>query len=240
MKRILAAAFVALSLPAGASEPAKRPEREKTPPVFRMALRPGLKADEFAKSASEAVRRMDPADEGIDELAIVRLRSELAARMRAEQVQRILGADLKNQGKVALGDLRAFLDRELPKVQPQNRTAAAAQMERFFAAAAALDSDKNGVIDFDEMRTLPPEAFVVIDRRIAADMIRPLFSLSPRKEGKVKAGDIETAARELFAALDTDGDGVLTESEIGDLRMGQPRPAAPKPPQPENGKGPVR
>lgn len=107
-------------------------------------------------------------------------------------------ADANNDGQLTKAEIEAL----------QRAQAVAAATQRARAAFAALDTDKNGQLSYEEFARLasarPPEVN-------AQPMIA---SMDSSKDGKISLIEHRAATLANFDRLDTDKDGIVTPAEM--------------------------
>lgn len=85
----------------------------------------------------------------------------------------------------------------------------------------SMDTDKDGSVSLREVYR-SPDAFIPGDGYdLGVGQLSELFALDPNSDGKLTAVELEGLAREAFAYFDTDGDSVITTTELKPLQEKQ-------------------
>ena len=110
-----------------------------------------------------------------------------------EKAQTLKAGSMARRGRGDEASLRDMLNREIQK-----------QM--------AADANADGAIDLAEALTyLPADQQARSERR--SSTVDILLALDPNGDGKIDTAEAEGLARQAFAALDSDGDGELSQTE---------------------------
>ncbi len=190
--------------PQPAMDPAKAEILAKAPAIFYQLVAPGRRVDAVQRTMDGLVDQLDADRNGVidagDQKALDDLR---AVNMRANKVERILRYDIHNTGKVTRADVEAGLRRDIP-VASQTPAAMQTQVDAFMRA----DLNHDGVIDFDEMRTLSPDELRIPFKGPAEQVV----ALAP--DGKsIPVKDVKARFGEFLRVIDANGDGTISEDE---------------------------
>ncbi|MEM7223390.1 MAG: hypothetical protein AAF495_10450 [Pseudomonadota bacterium] len=186
------------------------------PPVLIVTARRGLTVEQYLAQVLKPLRSADLDRDGLDQQDIDDAESVALAGARASQVGRILAHDLDNDGRVTRDEaLRAagrkkglsIAGTESGGISSPERDRVEKQIDKLMQS----DSNGDGTIDFDEMRSVQERSA----RRTSAktNSLRQLLALDPNQDGRLTSQELSRLAQDTFARIDRDGDGVISSAE---------------------------
>jgi Ca2+-binding EF-hand superfamily protein len=211
MRKVLAVAALAIALaPAAQAQPTPPGSRlwlwqvvaaaaSRPPHFWTLKQMQSEMRQHFLASSSDG-QRVTQADR---ELAGKMARTEA----RAQALQQWLRFDVNGDGRITRETYRALL-----RKQHGQNTASAAQVDQMVTQAFKDDRDNDGVLTFDEIRQAADQRFqqthAGVDYRV-----RITLDFDTDHDGIVTIEEFNAAVAEVFAELDADHDGEISEQE---------------------------
>lgn len=217
----LVAATAGFAAPAQAQAPA---EPGPVPHYIHSALQGGVPVEQFVARATAELRRVDRGGDGLDRGDIRWLERTTRALTRANNLQAVIRYDLDGDTKVTAAEVRETLSRA---VQEDGRSSTVIErgVEREIRDLAWFDANADGDVTLSEVLAAPVDRARNVDR---LETPRALMALPAAADGRLTAEELSAYAGALFAAADTNEDGVLSDAEAGAARQAY---VAPPPPQ---------
>jgi Ca2+-binding EF-hand superfamily protein len=212
---------------------AQTPDQQSSPNQFLIErLQAGATLERYLQSLRAELLRLDANGDGVIDSADVDLHNAIAAAVyRANAAMRFMNADLDGDGVVTEAELRLKLeyDRRMsraaqsdvrssgPGSSSQNPDELITQEIRNLMAA---DADNDGRITWNEAIEFAKKQ-PYYERGATsglAESARQLLPLATDGKTSVSLLDIEAAAAATFAAVDTDGNGTISQDELAAAR----------------------
>ncbi len=217
MKRPTLAALllccVAVALPASADE------RILRPPFGQVPVSAGMFIEDYLARGMALLRTADPQNDGLDASDVNAVWDAMLAEARAQQVARLVAADADRDGRITRAEVTA-------QVVRRHNNAREEVINREVDIFMALDGNGDGVIDFDEMRKLPP-------KRVSAAMaertgLDALLDLDPNGDGRLTAAEFAAILGMAFARIDVNHDTLVDEDEAAAFQKVKNPPKPPR------------
>lgn len=192
------------------------PEAPRKYPAVASALgqvHQGMAREQYIANILNQLRQFDKNTDGLTAAEIDLAETLAEAQHRAQNLNRLYGYDLNNDGRIDNAEVGRVIDaRGFPRWNsgPDMEL----HRERQIAEVMKADADNDGAIDFGEARAYRQQDRV----NHATDRARELLDLDPNKNGRLTAQELEALARAAFAAVDTDGNGVVSVEEVAAYR----------------------
>lgn len=208
----LIAAAAALAAPAQAQTPAPT---SPVPQYIHHALQGGVPVERFVAQATAELRRVDRGGDGLDHTDIAWLKRTTRALARANNLQAVIRYDLDGDRRVTTAEVRETLAKA---GQADGRSDAALQrnLERAIQDLAWFDANADGEVTLNEALEAPMDRARNVDQ---LETPRALMALPEAADGRLTAEELSAYAGALFAAADTNEDGVLSDAEAGAARQ---------------------
>jgi Ca2+-binding EF-hand superfamily protein len=224
-RTITAAGYAALLISAHAA--AQAPERQLSPDqVLRGRIQAGATLERYLQGLRTEFLRLDANHDGVIDSADADLHDAITtAGFRTNASMRFMNADLDGDGAVTEAELRVRLeyDRRMAAAG-QNARRSGPDPDEWIAQELrnlmAADNDKDGRITWNEMiehiKKQPgyPQSAASGPGRQA----RQLLSLAGDGKPSVSLVEIEAAATTAFSAVDSDGNGTISQDELAASR----------------------
>ncbi|WP_172626988.1 EF-hand domain-containing protein [Bradyrhizobium ivorense] len=189
-------------------------------------IQAGSTPGRYLQSLRADLLRLDANGNGAIDIADAGLLNALAgASYRANSAQRLMNADLDGDGIITETELRQKLEYEnrmstqrgvsqRPLSNPDEPIAQ--ELSRLMAA----DIDKDGRITWNEMIefTKTQDNYAQNATSSMASSVRQLLSLAQDGRTSISIVDVETIAAAIFAAVDSDGNGTISQDEVNEAR----------------------
>lgn len=186
--------------------------------VFLNRLAPGATLDRFLDAVRTEFRQLDADGNGeISAVDIAAHDAVVAAGMRATEAMRLMSADLDGDGAVTEDELRRKLryDRRT-SLPPPGMPSAVDQIEQEVLRLRAADADKDGRVTWveaiDAVKNRPNYAATIASG--FGQRIRQLLELASDGKQAVRLPEIEKVTEAAFRAVDTDGNGTISQDEV--------------------------
>jgi hypothetical protein len=163
-------------------------------------LRLGATLEGYVAELLQPLRRLDRSGDGLDADDIAFQQQRRLAEARASAVAQALLYDLNADQKVDRTEVEAS-----GPTPAEGRRRAQALFDRY-------DTDNNGVVTLAELSKPEPPSE---DGETQA--ARLLLALDPNGDGRLTAAELDALAHAAFAAVDSDGDTVISETESAAL-----------------------
>lgn len=180
--------------------PPPRPSLNRAPPIYPhtiqsgdpiSGIRQGVSREGYIAALLSPVRNNDQKGDGLDKSDIEAVRLRWDARSRAQSVQDVLIFDLN-------GDL--FVTRqEIERTADENHGIADGPMRK--------DINGDGRISVQEAADAAPH------RTFETANLEALLALDPNNDERLTADELQSIGEKTFDDADTDGDGLISQSE---------------------------
>ena len=193
---------VALGLVAGIFAPSahaqETDEADLRAVLGQTALR-SVYIEDFIDKALQPLRQADTDFNGLDSDDLKRIEDKRIATDRARRLSALIALDRDGDNRVTRDEVAAAD----PRSDPQRVDAA-------WKRHADFDTNGDGVIDLHEAidAKLPPPL-----QQNRESQVEKYLKLEPSGDGVLTVAELKSLAREAFAAVDTDGSGVISEDE---------------------------
>lgn len=179
-------------------------------PLLKTALSfKDLPEDEYIKRNLVILREYGRTKDQLDLQDINAIREKSVMLLRRVQVQVLIAYDRDFDGRVSREEIEAAIS-EKPNNKEMNKEIITVKTEKIMK----LDRNSDGIIDTQEMSTLPDDAHPEI---LSKDQ-EALLSLDPNGDGVLTMMELEQIARGAFKTFDTDNDGTLSKQERSAVR----------------------
>jgi Ca2+-binding EF-hand superfamily protein len=209
---------------------AQTPDSQASPNQFLVArIQSGATLTRYLQTLRAELVRLDANGDGAIDLADADIQNAIAgASYRANAALRFMNADLDGDGEVTETELRQKLEYDQrmfaasqsaspqPRTLPNPDERIAQEMRSLIAA----DADKDGritwneAIEFAKKQSNYPQG----TNSAFAASVRQLLPLAVQGKTSVSLPDIEAAATAVFVAVDTDGNGTISQDELMNAR----------------------
>ena len=207
---------------------AQTPDRQASPNQFLASrIQSGATLPRYLQALHAELLRLDANGDGTIDSTDADIHEAIAAaNYRASDATRFMNADLDGDGVVTESELRQ-------KLQYDRRMFAAAQsapsavrpdpdeqIEQEMTSLMAADADKDRRITWNEAIefTKKQEGYPQSTNSALAASVRQLLPLATDGKTAIPLSDIESAAAAVFAAVDSDGNGTISQDEFADAR----------------------
>jgi Ca2+-binding EF-hand superfamily protein len=219
MNRIRALAAIALAL-AGSTHASSREPAGRSPPtpaargalfralpaLLQQGVKAGMERATFETRIAAMARHLDADGNGtLDIKDALAFDAARIAKLRAATVAALVAFDTDADGKVSEAELAAGVRRGLPL--PPGQTAMDTPEETAKGVLWAYDGNRDGFVDYDEMRQAPLPA-------MPPNPVEAILALAPRdRESLTPVEAAQAAGVAVFDLLDANGDGLVDETE---------------------------
>jgi Ca2+-binding EF-hand superfamily protein len=221
--RVLVAIALQLALPAGADAQSRQPAPPDPAIQLSRLITPGMRLTAFLDQVRPMFRVADANGDGVISAEDIALAAAQAATgMRAAAVAEFLRYDSNGDGVVTREEIAEHEMRNLRTKGSLGGTAPNEEaMKKAVEAAVArrmqADLDGDGRIEFAEMlayarrAAAPPSPLEPAQRLILA--------MDKDGDGRTTLDEFNAAAREVFRAVDSDGDETVSKEELDAYRL---------------------
>jgi len=221
------AALAGMLLAAPAASAQQRPLPGPAEQFFSRSISPGLRLEQYISALRIEFRVLDADRDGVLTAADRdRMQQQFAAGMRASAIIHLMSADLDGDGVVTREEVIKYVTSTVGAGAPhETEEARRRRIDREVAAHMQADLNHDGVIDAAEM-----QAYAKQNASFRQTLTNPALdaALTLATDGKVTFADYAAAAERVFRAVDTDGDGTISQQELDAwrARMRPPSPTA--------------
>ncbi|MDA0967568.1 MAG: hypothetical protein O2970_11515 [Proteobacteria bacterium] len=170
-----------------------------TAELLKKYIRAGIQYDIYLKNIQNSLQSFRNSFDAINKENVEKYISIEKAKVRAQEIERILKADLNNDGNVTLDELQAIYKERNGQ---SNRTLS--------LIIEKSDKNKDNVITFKEMRNIE----IPTKNIRAASHVTEMLSLDPNGDGTLDETEIEKIANKTFNLFDRNGDSTISSNEI--------------------------
>jgi len=179
------------------------------PTFFIEKLRADLPIEGFISETLRPIRQYSADHKVLTKEVILEAQTRKQAASRSYHVQRVLLADLDNDGKVTKAEATNFLRHE-------NSYATDEILMRSVEEFMTADANHDDVIHYDEMRTESTQGSTQHETELSKlEALRIDFTGA---DGQLTAAEVEAQARKIFAEVDVDKDGILSREEFSAIQ----------------------
>ena len=176
----------------------------RLPALVQQALGPGARREVFESQVRRVVEHLDHDSNGVlDKDDAMEFQRQRIAAGRAATFAALLAMDTDGDGKVSRDELRAGLARGLPG--PLGVELSGEPERDAGSLFELLDRDRDGTLDYEEMRGVPVPS--------VPDIVGGLVAMVGRSPSASTERIVKAAVESGFDLVDADRDGVIDEVE---------------------------
>ena len=185
--------------------PPSNNESENIPDVLVPILLRSSYAEDAVAAALKYLRQTGSDPNSLKQSDIEAMEEKNTRQSRLTQIYGILKYDLNNDGVIGKDEISAYL------TETQGASRSSYQLKNELRKFDEYDTDKNGKVDFREMRTLAASSSANIDRQL--DTYRELLALDPNHDKVLTRDELLPIINKAIAAVDANNDSILSPEE---------------------------
>lgn len=206
--------------------------------LSQQVLAPNMTLERFLMQLHLKFHQADADRDGEISAADAVIHAQVArAAMRAMMAMQIMRADFDGDGAVTEDELRVVLRYDRRTNEPANNAPGAQTVDAQARELMKADADHDGRITYTEAEAYfdpRPGDMQLIDKM--SEIVHQFLKFAPEGKKVATLADVDAGAIAIFRAVDTNGDGTVSDAELKAFRaqvMPQPQAAnAPRPAPP--------
>ncbi len=189
-------------------KPQPYPDIESIPAPLLEQMRYGVVYEEqYVANVLQQIRQAARDHKSLTQQDVDDAKQRAVDARRRQQFQQVVRYDLNRDGQVTSEEVRRVYLQEREE-RGENAQGCEDEANRFIKT---YDVDGDGIISLAEMSALPANQRENYQQN---GNIEALLELDPNHDGKLTVEELEILARNAFATIDTDGNGVASPDEL--------------------------